>query len=89
MKDEKGWFDFGESFESIEWLEQLPKNFLARKVDLEHYIVTITNEEEAHQIYVGPKDLDKGGDALIVTLDENYLLKDYLIERLPTMPSEN
>lgn len=79
-------YDFKEHIDSIEWVSSLPKGLLSEKIDLRYSTVTITNLEDGYQIYVGPKDLDSGGDGLIVTLDKDFKLKDYEIERIDPPP---
>jgi hypothetical protein len=48
--------------------------------------VTITKLEDGYQVYVGPKDLDLGGDGLVINLDKDFKLKDYEIERIEPPP---
>jgi hypothetical protein len=48
--------------------------------------VTITKLKDGYEVYVGPKDLNLGGDGLVVTLDKDFKLKDYEIERIEPFP---
>lgn len=79
-------YDFKEHVDSIEWIYSLPKGLLSEKIDLRYNTVTITKLENGCQIYVGPKDLDTGGDGLMVILDKDFQLKDYEIERIDPFP---
>jgi hypothetical protein len=78
--------DFKEYIHSIEWVASLPKGLLSDKIDIKYNTVTITKLEDGYQVYVGPKDLDLGGDGLIITLDKDFKLKDYEIERIDSPP---
>ncbi len=79
-------YDFNEHIPSVEWIYSLPKGLLTEKVDIRYSNVTITKLEQGYQIYVGPKDLDLGGDAIVVNLDKDLQLKDYEIERIEPLP---
>ena len=79
-------YDFNEHIASVEWIYSLPKGLLTEKVDIRYSNVTITKLEQGYQIYVGPKDLDLGGDAIVVNLDKDLQLKDYEIERIEPLP---
>ena len=79
-------YDFKEHIDSIEWIYSLPKGLLSEKIDVRYNTVTITKLADGYQIYVGPKDSDSGGDGLMVTLDKDFQLKDYEIERIDPLP---
>jgi len=80
------YYDFKENIESIEWIYSLPKGLLNEKVDIRYSTVNITKSENAYQIYVGPKNVELGGDGLIITLDKDFKLKHYEIERIEPFP---
>lgn len=79
-------YDFKEHIDSIEWIYSLPKGLISEQIDIRYNSVSITKFEDGYQIYIAPKDLDSGGDGLIVTLDENFQLKAYEIERIDPLP---
>lgn len=79
-------YDFKEHIDSIEWIYTLPNGLLSEKIDIRYNTVTITKLEHGYQIYVGPKDLDSGGDGLMVNLDKDFQLIDYEIERIDPIP---
>ncbi len=79
-------YDFKEHIDSIEWIHSLPKGLISQKIDIRYSEVTITKLEDGYQIYIGPKDPDSAGDGILITLDKNYKLQDYLIERLEPPP---
>ena len=82
------YFDFKAHLPSVAWMQELPTGLLKHPVDLRYSQVTITKEENEYQIYIGPKDPDNGGDALVITLDENLKLIDCYIERLEAFPGD-
>jgi hypothetical protein len=79
-------YDFKEHIPSVEWVTSLPKGLLSDKIDIRYNTVTITKLEDGYQVYVGPKDLDLGGDGLVINLDKDFKLKDYEIERIEPPP---
>jgi hypothetical protein len=79
-------YDFKEHINSIEWIYSLPKGLISEKIDIRYNTVTITKLENGYQIYIGPKDLDSGGDGILITLDKDFQLKDYVIERIDPFP---
>lgn len=79
-------YDFKEHIDSVEWIYSLPKGLISERIDIRYNTVTITKLENGYQIYVGPKDLDSGGDGLMVTLDKDFQLKNYEIERIAPLP---
>jgi len=79
-------YDFEEHIDSIEWIYSLPKGLISEKIDTRYNNVTITKLENGYEIYIGPKDLDSGGDGLMVTLDKDFQLKDYEVERIAPLP---
>lgn len=79
-------YNFSEHFESVEWMQSLPSGLIAEQIDLRHSAVSITKNEHGYLIYVGPKNAEKGGDGIMITLDENLKLVDYVIERLADIP---
>lgn len=82
------WYDFAEHFDSIEWISELPKGLLSQRIDLEFNSVSVQAEEGRYNIYVGPKDPDKGGDGIFITLDNKMKLCDYVIERIEPIPKD-
>lgn len=83
------YFDFEDHLESVEWISQLPKGLLNHKVNLTYNVVSLTKLPDGYQIYIGPKLPDKGGDGIMITLDQKCRLKDYVIERLEPLPINN
>ena len=79
-------YDFEEHIDSIEWIYSLPKGLISEKIDTRYNNVTITKLQNGYEIYIGPKDLDSGGDGLMVTLDKDFQLKDYEVERIAPLP---
>jgi hypothetical protein len=79
-------YDFKEHIPSVEWVTSLPKGLLSDKIDIRYNTVTITKLEDGYQVYVGPKDLDLGGDGLVINLDKDFKLKDYEIEIIEPPP---
>jgi hypothetical protein len=79
-------YDFSEHLESIEWIYSLPKGLISEKIDIRYSSVTIKKLESGYQIYIGPKDASLGGDGLMITLDKNCKLKEYMIERIEPLP---
>lgn len=79
-------YDFKEHIASVEWIYSLPKGLVTEEIDIRYSTVTITKLENGYQIYVGPIDLDSGGDGITVNLDKNFLLKNYEIERIEPLP---
>ncbi|MGB1261736.1 MAG: hypothetical protein ACPG52_02405 [Cognaticolwellia sp.] len=75
-------YDFNEHLASIAWLDNLPSGLVHERVDLRYSTVTLTKLADGCQIYIGPKDLDLGGDVIIITLDSKLKLKDYTVERI-------
>lgn len=82
-------YDFNDHIESIEWIERLPKGLVSEKIDMRYNSVTITKLEDGVQVYVGPKDMDAGGDGILITLDNDFKLVDYVIERIEPMPFDD
>jgi hypothetical protein len=70
-------------------MASLPKGLVSEKIDMRFNRVTITKLEVGYQIYVGPKDMDAGGDGLLVTLDNDFKLVDYVIERIEPIPFDD
>ena len=79
-------YDFREHIDSIEWIYSLPKGLISEKVDMRYNAVSITKLEDGYQVYIGPKNVESGGDGIMVTLDNNFRLKDYVIERIEPFP---
>jgi len=79
-------YDFKEHIDSIEWIYNLPKGLVSEKIDIRYNTVSITKVEDGYQIYIGPKDIDAGGDGILITLDNNFQLMDYVIERIEPFP---
>lgn len=79
-------YDFKEHIGSIEWIYSLPKGLISEKIDIRYNSVTITKLDDGYQIYIGPKDSDLGGDGIMVRLDNNFQLQDYLIEKIDPPP---
>lgn len=79
-------YDFSDHIDSIEWIDSLPKGLLSERIDTRYNTVTITPIADGYQIYVGPKDMESGGDGLLVTLDKAYQLTGYEIERIEPFP---
>lgn len=77
-----------EHIESIEWIDSLPRGLVRDKIDMRYSTVTITKMDDGYQVYIGPKDPDLGGDAIAITLDDQFQLQDYEIERLEPVPDE-
>jgi len=79
-------YDFKEHIDSVEWIYSLPRGLVTEKIDIRYSTVTITKLEEGYQVYIGPKDIDSGGDGLLVSLDNEFKLLDYEIERIEPAP---
>ncbi|MBU2864568.1 hypothetical protein KO489_11990 [Reinekea forsetii] len=80
------YYDFNEHIGSIEWMQELPKGLISDKIDIRYNTVTISKMEFGYEVYIAPKDLDKGGDGLLIRLDANFKLIDYEIERIEPNP---
>ena len=80
------YYDFKEHVGSIEWIYSLPKGLVSERIDVRYSTVTIGKLENGYQIYIGPKDLDSGGDAIVITIDKDYQLTDYQVERIEPLP---
>lgn len=79
-------YDFSEHLGSIEWIDSLPRGLVSEQIDITHTAVSITKQEDGYMIYVGPKNADEGGDGIMITLDDNFQLVDYVIERIAPVP---
>jgi hypothetical protein len=79
-------YDFKDHIESVEWIYQLPKGLLTEKIDIRYNTVTIQKLESGYEIYLAPKDLEEGGDGLMIKLDKNFQLEEYEIERIEPFP---
>lgn len=79
-------YDFREHIASIEWIYSLPKGLVSEKIDIRYSTVSITKLENGYQVYIGPKDADLGGEGIMITLDKDFKLKDYVIERIEPLP---
>lgn len=75
-------YDFKEHIDSVEWIYSLPRGLVTEKIDIRYTTVTITKLETGYQVYIGPKDMDSGGDGVLVSLDHEFTLLDYEIERI-------
>jgi hypothetical protein len=82
------YYDFREHVESIEWINQLPSGLVHQKIDIRYNTVSITKKVNGYEVYIGPKDPDSGGDAILILLDKDYRLMEYEIERLEPWPIE-
>ena len=80
------YYDFSEHVESIEWINELPSGLVSEKIDIRYSTVSISKLAEGYEVYIGPKDPDAGGDAIIILLDQDFRLKEYEIERLEPYP---
>lgn len=83
------WYDFSEHLDSIQWINELPNGLVSERVNLNHNHVSIQNKEGMYTIYIGPKEPDKGGDGILITLDKDMNLVDYVIERIEPVPTDN
>ncbi|MFQ3282775.1 hypothetical protein [Reinekea sp.] len=79
-------YDFKEHIDSIGWIYSLPNGLVSENIDIRYSTVTITKLETGYQIYIGPKDMSSGGDGILVSLDNEFQLFDYEIERIEPMP---
>tara|TARA_R110002126_G_scaffold15185_17_gene62572 strand:- start:16077 stop:16340 length:264 start_codon:yes stop_codon:yes gene_type:complete len=79
-------YDFRQELGSVEWLRSLPNGMLSEKIDIRYSSVHITKLKNGYQVYVGPKNTEAGGDAITVTLDNDFKLIDYEIERIAHSP---
>ena len=79
-------YDFKEHIDSIEWIYSLPKGMVSEKIDTRYSAVSITKLANGYEIYIGPKDADHGGDAIMITLDSNHKLLNYEIESIDPLP---
>ncbi|WP_203301034.1 hypothetical protein [Marinobacter sediminum] len=79
-------YDFRQHLDSIEWIYSLPNGLVSEKIDIRYSVVTITELEDGYEIYIGPKEMELGGDAIQVILSDDFQLKDYLIERIEPSP---
>ena len=82
------YYDFKEHVGNVEWINELPRGLVDHKIDIRYNTVVITKQKNGYQVYVGPKDPDAGGDAIMILLDKGYRLKNYEIERLEPRPFE-
>lgn len=80
------YYDFSAHVESVEWINQLPRGLVDHKIDIRYNAVSITKQVNGYQVYIGPKDSDAGGDAIMILLDKDYQLMEYEIERLEPLP---
>ena len=80
------YYDFRDHIDSIEWIYSLPKGLITEKIDTRHNIVQLTKLKDGYQIYVGPKNSENGGDGITITLDKDFRLKHYEIERIEPFP---
>lgn len=80
------YFDFNDHMESVEWIDSLPHGLVRRKMNTDIHTVTITSNNSGWEVYVGPKDMDTGGDGIVITLDTDLALVSYIIERLEPSP---
>ena len=80
------YYDFRDHIASVEWIQSLPKGLLNEKIDIRYNTVSITKLDNGYQIYIGPKDINAGGDGIMVTLDKDFQLKDYIVERIDPFP---
>jgi hypothetical protein len=79
-------YDFNEHMTSIEWISELPTGLVNQQIDTRYNNVSITKFSEGFEVYISPKDMDAGGDTIMITLDINFQLIDYVIERIETLP---
>ena len=79
-------YDFKEHIDSIEWIYSLPTGLVSEKIDIRYSTVSITPRVDGYQIYIGPKDLEHGGDGIMITLDKHHKLQSYEIERIAPSP---
>lgn len=80
------YFDFKGHLDSIEWINSLPKGLIHQKINTGIHTVTITMNNTGWEIYVGPKDMETGGDGIAITLDKDLALVSYEIERIAPTP---
>lgn len=79
-------YDFSQHLPSVKWLEQLPNGLVTPTVDLRHANVRLEPNTKGLRIYISPKNENIGGDILVIDLNKNYQLEDYLIERIEPEP---
>ncbi|WP_163836132.1 hypothetical protein [Spartinivicinus ruber] len=80
------YFNFNDHIKSVEWVYQLPAGLVSEKIDLRYSTVTINKEKNGYQILIGPKNINEGGDGLLINLDNNLKLIDYVVERIDPPP---
>ncbi|MCX4026646.1 hypothetical protein H0A36_00580 [Endozoicomonas sp. SM1973] len=80
------YFNFNDHVESVEWIYQLPAGLVSEKIDLRYNSVNIKKEKNGYQIYIGPKNPNDGGDGLLINLDNNLKLINYVVERIDPTP---
>ena len=83
------WFDFSEQMPSVEWLDELPKNLVSKRINLDYNSVNLDQTDQGYTIYVGPADPGKGGDGIFIYLDPRMKLIDYIIERIEPPPVDD
>lgn len=89
MKDNSGdteYFDFKDHLSSVEWISRLPNGLIHQQINTGIHTVTITKNPTGWEVYVGPKDMDTGGDAIAILLDNDLALVSYEIERIAPSP---
>jgi hypothetical protein len=79
-------YDFQEHIGSVEWISAIPDGMISQQIDLRYSTVNITTLDDGYQIYVGPKDAYLGGEGIIILLDSDFKLKEYVVEKLEPAP---
>jgi len=89
MKDDSvdtEFFDLKDHMDSVGWINSLPQGLIRQKINTRIHTVTITSSNTGWEVYVGPKDMDTGGDGIAITLDKDLALVSYEIERIAPTP---
>ncbi|MEP4546995.1 MAG: hypothetical protein ABJ000_12510 [Saccharospirillum sp.] len=80
------YFDFKDHMDSVEWINSLPRGMIHQRMNTLVHTVTITKNHTGWEVYVGPKDMDGGGEGIAITLDDDLALVSYEIERIAPSP---
>lgn len=83
------WFDFAKELGDTNWIDELPKGYLSKKIDLRFHHVSINRSETGTDIYIGPVNQEISGNALLVHLDAQLKLLDFEVELIAPLKSTN
>ncbi|MGI0119421.1 hypothetical protein [Zooshikella sp. RANM57] len=83
------WYDFSENMDSVEWISELPTGMVSERINLQYQRVELKKVVEGYIIYIGPAEPDKGGEGIVINLDTEMNLTDYVIERIEPVPFNN